>query len=335
MSDLDLLGWDAGWAAAFTALPEADLLAARVVFEHGRFYEVSTGAATISAVSAGSLRHAAATSAALPTTGDFVALRPAQASSGKLATIRHVLPRRSRFSRRAAGKNDVEQVVAANVDTVFLMMGHDGDFNLRRIERYLAMAFASGARPIVVLNKADLASDLVARVASVNASAAAMPVLSTDLTLPDGARPLWPFIEPRKTIALLGSSGVGKSTLLNLLAGSDVARTGATDARTGRGRHTTTRAQLFALPGGALVIDTPGLRELQLWDADEGVDAAFPDVAVHASACRFSDCRHRDEPDCAVRAAVAAGVLTADRYDSWHKLHTELAAARPRRGPRR
>ncbi len=335
MNELDLLGWDARWASAFAALDEPELFAARVVFEHGRFYEMSTGVGTISAVSAGSLRHAAGSSAELPTVGDFVALRPAQAGTGKLATIRQVLPRRSRFSRRAAGKTDVEQVVAANVDTVFLMMGHDGDFNLRRIERYLAMAFASGARPIVVLNKADLATDLAARVQSVNATAAAMPVLSTDLTQPDGARPLLPFIEPRKTIALLGSSGVGKSTLLNLLAGSEMARTGATDARTGRGRHTTTRAQLFALPGGALVIDTPGLRELQLWDAGEGVDAAFPDVAVAASACRFGDCRHRDEPDCAVRAALTSGVLTADRYDSWLKLHTELASARPRRGPRR
>jgi ribosome biogenesis GTPase len=227
------------------------------------------------------------------------------------------------------------------VDTVFLLMGLDQDFNPRRLERYLAVAHASGARPVVVMNKADLAGDLAQQRAAVaelcSGSAGAVPVLATRLHEPGGHQPVLDHLHPGETVALLGSSGVGKSTLLNRLVGSDLQRTADVRAHDGRGRHTTTFAQLFPLPNGSLAIDTPGLRELQLWQADEGLDSTFADVQEVAAQCRFRDCRHDEEPGCAVRAALASGQLEPDRYASFRKLAAELSETDRRRGllPRR
>jgi len=299
------------------------------VLEHGRFLRVATGARELLAVPAGRMRHHADNAAALPTVGDWVAFQ--HKPGEELASIRHVLPRRSRFSRRSAGTRAVEQVVAANVDTVLLMMGLDSDFNLRRLERYLAVAFSSGAAPVIVLNKADVCAELPIRRAEVAALAPAVPLVITRLDQPHGHAAVESLLAPARTLALLGSSGVGKSTLLNRLLGEDLQRTGAVRAGDGRGKHTTTGAQLFRLPGGALVIDTPGMRELQLWDADAGVTDAFEDVEALAAACRFRDCRHREEPGCAVRAALAAGELPPERYASFTKLRGELADGRGRR----
>jgi ribosome biogenesis GTPase len=244
-----------------------------------------------------------------------------------------VLPRRTRLARRVAGRRDEEQVVAANVDTVLVVMGLDADFNTRRVERYLALAHAGGVRPVVVLNKADLCTDVEARRAAVAAVAPGAPILTTSLAGAGGHEAVEACLEPRRTVALLGSSGVGKSTLLNRLAGADVQRTAAVRAYDSRGRHTTSFAQLFRLPAGALAVDTPGLRELALTDdAEAGLGDAFDDVAAVAAGCRFRDCRHDREPGCAVRAAVDSGALPDSRFASYLKLRGEMESRQRRRG---
>lgn len=305
---------------------------ARVVLEHGRFLRLHDGNEEILAVASGRLRHESANGAAMPTVGDWVALVPGRGEkpggSEKLASIQTVLPRKSRFSRRRAGLRAVEQVVAANIDTVFLLMGLDADFNPRRLERYLSVAHASGARPIVVMNKADLALALADSRAAVAGICGPVPVVTTNLRDPEGHREVLAHLHPAETVALLGSSGVGKSTLLNRLAGSDLQRTADVRAHDSRGRHTTTYSQLFTLPGGALAIDTPGLRELQLWEADEGLGTTFADVEAIAQHCRFRDCRHTEEPGCAIRAALAEESLGTERFASFQKLQSELAEGR-------
>ena len=332
MRGLASLGWGPEWAAAFAPDAGPGVRPARVVLEHGRFLRVHDGQAEILAVKSGRLRHEAASAADLPTVGDWVAI--AHPPGEELAQIRRVLPRRSRFSRRRAGMRAEEQVVAANVDTVLLMMGLDADFNLRRLERYLALALGSGAQPAVVLNKADLSDQVAVQRGAVEALRPGTPVLTVSLREPDGAAPVRALGGPGRTLALLGSSGVGKSTLLNRLLGADVQRTGEVRASDGRGRHTTSFAQLFALPDGTLCIDTPGLREIQLWEADEGIGGAFTEVEELAARCRFSDCRHQAEPDCAVRAALQSGTLPAERYASFAKLRAEQVEHARALGPR-
>jgi ribosome biogenesis GTPase len=323
MNALDRLGWTPELAASFAALGAPGLRPARVVLEHGRFYQLSTGTEELRAVATGRLRHEAANAAAMPTVGDWVAV----GGNEGLVSIRHVLPRRSKFSRRSAGARAAEQVVAANVDTVFLMMGLDRDFNPRRLERYLAVAAASGAAPVVLLNKVDVLApeERQERLAAVAAVGHGVPVLVVSVREGQGLEELRRHLVPARTAALLGSSGVGKSTLLNRLATEDLQRTGAVGVQDGRGKHTTSHAQLFALPDGALVIDTPGLRELQLWEPEASLEGAFADVQALAAACRFSDCRHTEEPGCAVRAAVAEGRLSPDRLASYEKLRAELS----------
>jgi ribosome biogenesis GTPase len=265
-----------------------------------------------------------------PAVGDWVTVADGQ----QPAVISAVLPRRSAFvrsaadaSRRSAGNLVDEQVLAANVDVAFLVAGLDRDFNLRRLERYLAVAWSSGVRPVIVLNKADVALDLDDRLLAVESIAPAVPIVVLSALTGDHLADLLPFLGPGQSAVVLGSSGVGKSTLVNALLGEERQITAAVREDDSRGRHTTTHRQLFELPGGAQLIDTPGIRALEVAGADEGVDTAFDDIAELALACRFTDCRHDGEPGCAVRAALDEGRLMADRLASHRKLERELAHA--------
>jgi ribosome biogenesis GTPase len=296
------------------------LIPARVVREDRDRYQLRTEAGDVAGEVSGRLRHDARTRADLPAVGDWVAARPGEG----LAVITRVLPRTSAFVRKLAGETTEEQIVAANVDTVFLVAGLDLDFNVRRIERYLTAAWESGATPVIVLNKADLAGDLPARVAEAESVAMGVPVVAVSATAHQGLDALAPWLEPGRTVALLGSSGVGKSTLINALLGEERQATRAVREHDSRGRHTTTHRELVPLPGGAVLLDTPGIRELQLWGDESSADGAFPEIAALAAKCRFGDCGHNGEPGCAVLAAVASGTLDEERLASWRKLQREL-----------
>jgi ribosome biogenesis GTPase len=324
--DLEALGWTPAMAAAFVPLAAAGLAPARVSLEHTHIYRVMTARGERLARVAGRLRHEALSRADFPAVGDWVAIEasPGEESATRVERrIRVVLPRFSRFSRRAAGDPTEEQIVAANVNTVFIVGALDGDFNPRRIERYLVVAWDSGAAPVVVLNKADLVGDPAPFAAAVRDLAPAVPVHAVSCRAPGSLQPLREYLGHGQTAALLGSSGVGKSSIVNELIGRDLLRTRDVRVSDSRGRHTTTHRQLVVIPGGGVIIDTPGMRELQLWDTGEALQGAFADVEVHAAACRFRDCRHMEEPGCAVRAAIAAGDLPAARLASYHKLAAE------------
>lgn len=321
MSDrLTELGWRPVFADAF--VPYADrCLPARVALEHQHIYRVYTENGETLARVRGRLRHQAERRDAFPAVGDWVALSPGSATEE--AAIEAVLPRTSRFSRKAAGELTEEQVVAANIDTVFLVSGLDLDFNLRRIERYLTTAWDGGARPVILLNKADLATDIDAVVAEVDTVACGAPVHAVSSRELTGLDALTPYLGVGQTCAFLGSSGVGKSTLINALLGIDRQRTREVRENDSRGRHTTTHRELVQLPGGGLLIDTPGMREIQLWEGS--LADAFADIDALAVDCHFRDCQHEEEPRCAVRAASADGRLTPERLDSFRKLQRELA----------
>lgn len=320
---LALLGWDERFSSAFAPYYESGLTAGRVILQHNHIYTIATEAREIRAQVSGRLRHEAVSADELPSVGDWVALRLSDGDG--TALIQAVLPRRSKFSRKGAGRATREQVVAANIDTVFLLVGMDNDFSPRRVERYLAAAWASGAAPVVVLNKLDLCVDPIARVAAIEEVAPAVPVHAISALRGDNLDVVAAYCALRRTVALLGSSGVGKSTLINALLGGDLLATAAVRQKDSRGRHTTTHRELTFLPGGCMVIDTPGMRELQLWEADEGVQVTFDEIETLARGCRFRDCQHQHEPGCAVRAAAEAGELAADRLSSLHKLQKELA----------
>ena len=321
-TDLEALGWAPFFDNHFEPHHARGLTPARVAVGYGASYRLYTADGEIDARLAGRLRHKTTGPDERPVVGDWVAVAlQADAARG---TIQAVLPRRTRFSRKVAGQATAEQVIAANVDTVLLVNGLDGDFNPRRIERYLVVAWESGARPLVVLSKADLCPDLPSRLATVESIAVGVPVLAISAVGGQGLDELAAHLAPGQTFALLGSSGAGKSTLLNLLAGREVMRTAAVRARDSRGRHTTTHRELVRLPSGALAIDTPGLREFQLWEAADGHRAAFDDVASLAEGCRFRDCTHQGEPGCAIQRALLDGSLSEDRLESYRKLDREL-----------
>lgn len=321
-ADLDGLGWRR-FVEAFAPHAAEGLVPGRVALEHTHIYRVLTAEGEWLARVSGRLRHQAQSRADFPAVGDWVAVEPA--SQGGDARIRAVLPRFSRFSRRAAGDETEEQVVAANIDTVFLVTGLDHDFNLRRIERYLLVAWESGATPVIVLNKADLVDDPEQAVAEVRALAAGVPVHAVSCKVESGVDSLRPYLRSGQTGALLGSSGVGKSSIINRLIGRELLPTRDVRVSDSRGRHTTTARQLVLLPGQGVLIDTPGMRELQLWETGAALEGAFADIDERAAACRFRDCQHRSEPGCAVRAGVDAGDISQSRLDSYHKLRDEQA----------
>lgn len=322
---LAALGWDAGWAETFVPFAVEGHRPARVVAVHRETSIVRDGAGDRPAVVSGAFRFAALAHADYPAVGDWVAL------DGDVITT--ILPRRSVFkrmapdaTRRGAGLDD-EQIMASNVDVALLVAGLDNDFNLRRIERYLAVASSSSILPVIVLNKADLADDLDGRLVAVGAVAPDVATVAVSARTGAGLDDLRAHLRPGVTAAILGSSGVGKSTLLNALLGEDRQATAEVRDSDSRGRHTTTHRELFELPGGALLVDTPGIRSLEVLGADEGVEAAFDDVSELAAGCRFSNCRHDGEPGCAVRAALDDGRLTDARLASHRKLERELARA--------
>ncbi len=321
---LEDLGWNDFFAAGFADNAAEGLVPARVVAQRG-LNRVSTGEAESYADLAGRFRHELnrpGEAAGYPAVGDWVAYRPPTGEGRGL--IHAVLPRRSKFSRKVAGERTEEQVVAANVDTLFLVSGLDGDFNPRRIERYLTAAWDSGAHPVVILNKLDRCDDPERCLLEARAVSMGVPVHRVSAKTGEGCEALREYQRPGETVSLIGSSGVGKSTLINRLLGREAQRTG--DVRDGddKGRHTTTHRELLALPGGGLIIDTPGLREVQLWEGDQGIESTFPEIEALAESCRFGDCRHQGEPGCAVGEAVQRGELVPERLESYHKLQKEL-----------
>lgn len=325
------LGYDAHLATAFTTFatsrPDLALVPARVVAHLGARLALA-GTRAEHGELAGRLAHQL-TGAARPTVGDWVA-----ATDGELAVIHHVLPRRTALVRRAAGRRGEAQAVAANADVFLVVTSANRDANPRRLERYLAAVWDSGARPAIVVNKIDLCepAHLDEVVAALAASAPGVAIHPVSAARGDGLDALAPYLGPGSTVALVGSSGVGKSSLLNRLAGRDRQVTLPIDGDE-RGRHATTVRELFALPSGGLAIDTAGMRELGLVEDDGGLDAGFADVAALAAGCRFADCRHRGEPGCAVAAALEDGTLDPARVAALDKLEREVAFAERRRDP--
>jgi len=264
------------------------------------------------------------TGEAIPTVGDFVLID--YNPSGDSQILR-TLPRRTFFSRRAAGPDGTEQAVAANCDYVFVMQSMNQNFNLSRLERYLTLAWQSGAKPVVVLTKLDLADTPERYLEDARSVSQGAPVHAVSALTGEGLEELSPYLAPGKTTAFLGSSGVGKSSLVNALAGEDVMAVRAIRESDARGRHTTVHRQLLRLPGGAFLIDTPGMRELGMWEAAGGLTEAFPEVEALLGRCRFSDCQHRTEPGCAIQAALQDGTLSPQRWENYQKLQAESAYA--------
>jgi ribosome biogenesis GTPase len=320
---LEALGWNQDLDRAFQAWADKpDVRPGRVLIEFNYICRVWCEGGEIDAVRSGRLTHRATSRGDLPAVGDWVVVR--KLADENRGAITAVLPRRSWFSRRMAGHVTDEQVVAANVDVVFIVMALDDDFSPRRLERYLLLARESGASPVILLTKPDVCVDVPARVAEIAALAGDVPVHVVSPKFDQGLDRVAEHVPAGKTGALLGSSGVGKSTIINRLVGREVQKTRDIRESDSKGRHTTSHRQLVFLPNGGFLIDTPGMRELQLWDVGEAVKETFDDIEALALECRFSDCRHRDEPRCAVKTAVEEGRLSASRLESYVKLQDEL-----------
>ncbi len=312
------LGWTVEREQSFDDYDRRGLDPARVARQDRAGYMVWTSAGMRRAVIAGRLRYDRATVDIA--VGDWVAVDVRDDP----VVIQALLPRTSVFARKNAGTITTQQTIAANVDWLLLMSGLDGDFNPRRIERYLTLAHNSGASPVIVLNKADICATTAERLAEIEAIACGVPVHALSATELDRHHDLTPYVQPGMTVAVVGSSGVGKSTLINALLGDTRQLTDGVRTGDDRGRHTTTRRELFLMPGGGVIIDTPGMRELQLWADENSVNATFTDVESIARDCRFADCTHTHEPGCAVTAAATAGDLDQARLNNYHKMHREI-----------
>lgn len=308
------LGWDEGWASALANLSDPTLLPARVSRVDRGLCSVMTGTAEVRVMAERGVEVAV---------GDWLAIGPGPAT-GERPRIVAVLPRRCVFRRAAGTKGRGPQIVAANIDTLLLCDALDGRLSLRHLERYLALAWQSGATPVVLITKSDTvsAAAVAERIASVQSVADGVSVVVVSSTTGHGMDGLTPYLVPGRTVALVGLSGAGKSTLVNLLAGADVLATGAVRSD-GKGRHTTTHRELVVLPGGGLVIDTPGMRGLSVVGATEGVERAFQDVEELARGCEYADCAHAGERGCALMAALSDGRLERDRLEAWLRLRAE------------
>jgi ribosome biogenesis GTPase / thiamine phosphate phosphatase len=331
--DLKDLGWDDEWERAFVPYAKDGLVPARVAIEFNYIYRLYAAAGELQAQHAGRLRHEAVRKEQLSAVGDWVAALPTPGEAA--ATIEAVLPRRTKFSRKVAGELTEEQVVAANIDVVFIVMGLDGDYNLRRLERYLLLAHESGARPVVILNKSDVATHLSEVLDEMGPLTVGIPVHAISAKQGDGIQVVYGYLGPGRTAALLGSSGVGKSTLVNALLGEEMLKTRDVREHDSRGRHTTRHRHLILLPDArGLLIDTPGMRELQLWTQTETARDTFEDITELSAGCHFTDCRHMGEPRCAVKQAVEDGTLDAARLEGFLKLQDEVDTLEARKDVR-
>jgi ribosome biogenesis GTPase len=326
------LGWDSYFDESFQEYRSRGLLPARVAQQHRSLYTVYSEGGEFAAEVSGKLRFEACSKQNLPAVGDWVAIKPGE--HGSNAIIHGVLPRKSAFLRKVAWVKTESQALAANVDVVFLVMGLVKDFNLRRMERYITLAWESGALPVVVLNKADLCAEVDARLAEVGTVAFDIPTHAVSARDGTGLDAVVTHLGPGRTGALLGSSGVGKSTLINRLLGYDRLATGEVREADGRGRHITACRELVMLPGGGIVIDTPGMRELQLWADGDSLKGSFDDIQELAVECRFRDCEHETEPGCAVKQAIEEGRLGGKRLKSYKKLRRELDVLAARKDQR-
>ena len=322
--DLIRLGWDSFFEEQYQKLRAPGSIPARVTSESKESYKVISRYGELTAKISGKMRFLAGAENRYPAVGDWVVIKPN--TDEKKCTIQGVLPRKSKFSRKVAGEKTEEQIVSANVDTVFIISGLDGgrNLNLRRIERYLTLAWNSGANPVLILNKADLCDDIDSIIQDIGAIAPGISIHAVSATERKGFSSLKDYFTEGRTVAFLGSSGVGKSTLINALLGFDRQETAAVREDDHTGRHITTQRELILLPDGGIVIDTPGMREIQMWGDDADLQGAFQDIETLARGCRFKDCTHNVETGCAVTEAVANSGLDAARLESYHKLQDEL-----------
>lgn len=328
--NLEPIGWNSFFEEHFQPFAAAGLHPARVALECRRRYQIWSAQGEFSAVLSGRLHHAAVAPPDLPTVGDWVAIQ----SRPDKTIIHHVLPRRTKFSRTAAGRSGEEQILAANIDDVFIVHALDLTLNPRRIERYLTLAWQSGANPVVVLSKADLCPEPAAALAIVSAIAQGAQVHAVSSLAGTGLDTLARYLKPGRTIALLGPSGAGKSTIVNHWYGEEICPIQPVRESDHKGRHTTTQRELILLPSGALILDTPGLRELQLWEGQDGLAEVFADIQDLATSCRFSNCQHSTEPGCAVQLALQQGRLAPARFENYRKLKSELETFQRRQNRR-
>jgi ribosome biogenesis GTPase / thiamine phosphate phosphatase len=319
---LATLGWDSAWAASFKSLTTGPSTPGRITVRHRGSYVVATERGDIWAHVSGRSLHVARDGSDLPVVGDWVALTGGDARDSAL--ISAILPRRSCLERKEAWEVTKVQVIAANVEWIFVTTSLNGDLNLRRIERYLSTAWSSGAQPVIVLTKADLCPDPEVVRLEVEQVAPGVPIHVTSCVSGLGIDELTVYAADGKTVALLGSSGVGKSSIINRLLGEGVQVTREV-REDGKGRHATARRELLVTPQGGVLLDTPGMRELQLWNVDDGLTETFGEIATLAAGCRFRDCSHESEPGCAVLTALAAGTVDRERVDGWRKLQRELS----------
>ncbi|MFC1640453.1 ribosome small subunit-dependent GTPase A [Patescibacteria group bacterium] len=319
--NLENVGWNESFEEEFNPLQKRGFLPMRITRENKSNYEATDGERSIECVISGKFRFSLKSKSEYPAVGDWVGVSTIK--NGTKGVIRHVMSRQSMFSRKVAGETTEEQVVAANIDTVFIVVGLDENFNLRRIERYLSVANESGATPVVILNKSDICPNVEELEASVRKVSKDVPVHALSAHQAESLEVLDQYIQPGKTVAFLGSSGVGKSSIINALRGTDEIEVKEVSSLGSRGAHTTTHRELIQLPEKGMVIDTPGMRELQVWGDDAGLKQAFDDVEQLARDCHYKDCAHDGEPGCAVAQAIESGQLDAARLQSYNKLKKE------------
>lgn len=321
--NLQTIGYNQFYENEFSHYHKHQVIVGRVTLEHKHMYRVLTEQGELLCEISGKFDFQAKKREDYPAVGDWVVVKPSIGEAKGI--IQAILPRQSKFSRKTAGATTEEQIVATNVDTVFLVNSLNDDLNLRRIERYLLLAWESGANPIIVLTKADLCPDVLEKVQVVESVALGVPIVVISTVAGTGFEELEVHLRPGKTIALLGSSGVGKSTLTNYLLGVEKQKIQNIRNSDDKGRHTTTHRELIVLPNGSLLIDTPGMREVQLWEGGSGITESFSDIHELQSHCRYRDCKHDGEPGCAVKAAIDEGILDENRLNSYKKLEKELA----------